>query len=123
MVVNIYDTANELSRQLRETQEYQGLKKAFEALKADSDTFDTFKKFQQAQADAQYKQMTGQQPTDDEIKNIQNLAKEVSGKKVVQDLMNQERQVDSMLQQLNKTITSPIQDLYSEVMPKMPGQE
>ena len=77
----------------------------------------------QAQADAQHKQMTGQQPTDDEIKNIQNLAKEVSGKKVVQDLMNQERQVDSMLQQLNKTITSPIQDLYSEVMPKMPGQE
>ncbi|MGM9883096.1 MAG: YlbF family regulator [Limosilactobacillus reuteri] len=123
MVVNIYDTANELSRQLRETQEYQGLKKAFEALKANSDTFDTFKKFQQAQADAQHKQMTGQQPTDDEIKNIQNLAKEVSGKKVVQDLMNQERQVDSMLQQLNKTITSPIQDLYSEVMPKMPGQE
>ena len=123
MVVNIYDTANELSRLLRETQEYQGFKKAFEALKADSDTFDTFKKFQQAQADAQHKQMTGQQPTDDEIKNIQNLAKEVSGKKVVQDLMNQERQVDSMLQQLNKTITSPIQDLYSEVMPKMPGQE
>ena len=112
MVVNIYDTANELSRQLRETQEYQGLQKAFEALKADSDTFGTFKKFQQAQADAQHKQMTGQQPTD-----------EVSGKKVVQDLMNQERQVDSMLQQLNKTITSPIQDLYSEVMPKMPGQE
>lgn len=123
MVVDIYDTANELSRQLRETQEYQGLQKAFEALKADSDTFDTFKKFQQAQADAQHKQMTGQQPTDDEIKNIQNLAKEVSGKKVVQALMNQERQVDSMLQQLNKTITSPIQDLYSEVMPKMPGQE
>ncbi|MBB1122627.1 YlbF family regulator [Limosilactobacillus albertensis] len=123
MVVNIYDTANELSRQLRETQEYQGLKTAFEALKADSETFDTFKKFQQAQADSQHKQMTGQQPTDDEIKNIQNLAKEVSGKKVVQDLMNQERQVDSMLQQLNKTITSPIQDLYSEVMPKMPGQE
>ena len=90
MVVNIYDTANELSRQLRETQEYQGLQKAFEALKADGDTFDTFKKFQQAQADAQHKQMTGQQPTDDE---------------------------------LNKTITSPIQDLYSEVMPKMPGQE
>lgn len=27
MVVNIYDTANELSRQLRETQEYQGLKR------------------------------------------------------------------------------------------------
>lgn len=123
MVVNIYDNANELSRQLRETQEYQGLEKAFQALKADSETFATFKKFQQAQADAQQKQMTGQQPSEDEIKNIQNLAKEVSGKKVVQDLMNQERQIDNMLQQLNKTITSPIQELYSEVMPKMPEQK
>ena len=28
-MVNIYDTANELSNQLKETQEYQGLKKAF----------------------------------------------------------------------------------------------
>ena len=123
MVVNIYDNANELSRQLRETQEYQGLEKAFQALKADSETFATFKKFQQAQADAQQKQMTGQQPSEDEIKNIQNLAQEVSGKKVVQDLMNQERQIDNMLQQLNKTITSPIQELYSEVMPKMPEQK
>ena len=35
-MVNIYDTANELSNQLKETQEYQGLKKAFDSLKADS---------------------------------------------------------------------------------------
>ena len=47
MVVNIYDTANELSRQLRETQEYQGLQKAFEALKADGDTFDSSNKLKQ----------------------------------------------------------------------------
>ena len=123
MVVNIYDTANEMSRQLTETQEFQNLKKAFDALKADEDAFTSFKKFQQMQVEAQKKQMQGQKPSDDEIKAIQTIAQEISGKKAVQDLMNQERQVDSMLQQLNKTITSPIQDLYSEVMPKMPGQE
>lgn len=122
MVVNIYDTANDLSRQLVETQEYQGLKKAFDALKADSDAFESFKKFQQMQANAQQKQMTGQQPTDDEIKAIQTLAQEISGKKAVQDLMTQERQIDQMLQQLNKTITGPIQNLYSEIMPKNPQE-
>ena len=46
MVVNIYDTANEMSRQLTETQEFQNLKKAFDALKADEDAFTSFKKFQ-----------------------------------------------------------------------------
>ena len=84
MVVNIYDTANDMSRQLVETQEYQGLKKALDELKADSEAFESFKKFQKMQASAQ---------------------------------QNQERQIDQMLQQLNKTITSPIQDLYSDIMP------
>lgn len=110
MVVNIYDTANEMSRQLVETQEYQNLKKAFDALKADEDAFTSFKKFQQMQVE-------GQKPSDDEIKAIQTIAQEISGKKAVQDLMNQERQVDQMLQQVNKTITAPLQSLYSEIMP------
>lgn len=35
MVVNIYDTANELERQMRQTQEFIGLKEAFDDLKAD----------------------------------------------------------------------------------------
>lgn len=117
MVVNIYDSANEMSRQLVDTQEYQGLKKALDELKADTEAFNSFKKFQQMQAGAQQKQMKGEKPSDDEIKEIQTLAKEISGKKAVQNLMNQERQVDQMLQQLNKTITSPIQDLYSDLMP------
>ena len=69
------------------------------------------------QVEAQKKQMQGQQPSDDEIKAIQTIAKEISGKKAVQDLMNQERQVDQMLQQVNKTITDPLQSLYSEIMP------
>lgn len=117
MVVNIYDSANEMSRQLVDTQEYQGLKKALDELRADTEAFNSFKKFQQMQAGAQQKQMKGEKPSDDEIKAIQTLAKEISGKKAVQNLMNQERQVDQMLQQLNKTITSPIQDLYSDLMP------
>lgn len=117
MVVNIYDSANEMSRQLVDTQEYQGLKKALDELKADTEAFNSFKKFQQMQAGAQQKQMKGEKPSDDEIKAIQTLAKEISSKKAVQNLMNQERQVDQMLQQLNKTITSPIQDLYSDLMP------
>ena len=117
MVVNIYDSANEMSRQLVDTQEYQGLKKALDELKADTEAFNSFKKFQQMQAGAQQKQMKSEKPSDDEIKAIQTLAKEISGKKAVQNLMNQERQVDQLLQQLNKTITSPIQDLYSDLMP------
>ena len=44
----------------------------------------------------------------------------MSSKPEVQTLMNQERAVDNMLQQLNRTITSPIQDIYKDVMPQGP---
>lgn len=116
MVVNIYDTANELEKQMRETQEFKALEAAFNKMMADEEAFTLFKKFQKAQADAQNKQMQGQKLAEDEIKNVQNLASEVSKKDVVKNLMDKERQMDDMMQQLNKTITEPIQELYKKAM-------
>ncbi|WP_093626344.1 YlbF family regulator [Limosilactobacillus gorillae] len=118
MVVNIYDTANELERQMRETQEFMGLKEAFDNLKADKEATDLFVKFQAKQAAAQQKQAQGQQISDDEIKEIQGLAKDVTAKPVIQALMAKEQQVDQMIQQLNQIITGPIQDLYKQLGPQ-----
>ncbi len=118
MVVNIYDTANEMERQMRETQEFQALKKAFEDLQKDADASLLFTKFQAEQAAAEKKERSGQQLTKDEITEIQNLAKEVSKKPAVQNLLNQERGLDQMMQKLNQIITEPIRDLYNSAMPK-----
>lgn len=115
-MVNIYDTANELAKQMRETQEFTELEKAFNEMMADKPSFDMFKRFQKAQADAQQKQMQVQTLTDDEIKHVQNMANEVSQMDVVKNLMEKERQMDSMMQQLNQSITAPIQELYKKAM-------
>lgn len=116
MVVNIYDTANELAEQMRKTQEFTALQAAFNDMMADKDAFELFKQFQKAQASAQQKQMKGEKLSDDEIKNVQTLATEVSKKDVVKKLMEKERQMDGMMQQLNKTITAPITELYKQAM-------
>lgn len=105
MVVNIYDTANELERQMRQTQEFIGLKEAFDDLKADKEATDLFVKFQAKQAAAQQKQMQGQEISEDEIKEIQAL-------------MAKEQQVDQMIQQLNQIITGPLQELYKQFGPQ-----
>ncbi|HJA73030.1 MAG TPA: YlbF family regulator [Candidatus Limosilactobacillus faecipullorum] len=118
MVVNIYDTANELERQMRETQEYKDLVAAFDKLKEDQAAFDLFKKFQKSQMDAQQKQMAGKDLSEDEIKEVQDLAKQVSAKQSVIDLMEVERRVDGMMQELNKVITKPIQEVYKEILPQ-----
>lgn len=116
MVVNIYDTANELAKQMRETQEFTALESAFNDMMADKEAFELFKQFQKAQASDQQKQMKGDKLSDEEINNVQTLATEVSKKDVVKKLMEKERQMDSMMQQLNQTITAPITELYKKAM-------
>ena len=123
MVVNIYDTANEMERQMRETQEFQALKKAFDDMQKDADASLMFTKFQAKQAAAEKKERSGQQLTKDEITEIQSLAKEVSTKPAVQNLLNQERGLDQMMQKLNQIITEPIRDLYNSAMPKSADNE
>lgn len=50
-------------------------------LKKDEDAFGTFQKFQEKQMQAQQKQMQGVQLTEEEIKEVQDLAKEVGQKR------------------------------------------
>lgn len=116
MVVNIYDTANEMEKQMRETQEFKALQDAFEELKKDAEAFDTFKKFEQTQALLQAKQMKNEKVTDDEVKQMQQLATDAAAKDAIQSLMQKEQALDNMLQELNKTITGPIQELYGQVL-------
>ena len=89
MVVNIFDTANEMSRQMVETQEYLDLKAAVDNLMADEAAVALFRDFQKQQAEAQHKQMQGQQPSEDEIKAIQETAKKVSAEESIMKLMEQ----------------------------------
>lgn len=112
MVVNIYDTANQMERDLRDTQEFAALKEAHEAMRADANAFSMFQDFQNMQMKLQQKQMQGQQPTEDEIQAAQDLAGKVGEIEVVKTLMEKEQAVDQMLSQINQVITKPIQELY-----------
>lgn len=116
MVVNIYDTANQMEEQMRETQEFKALQEAFETLKNDAEAFDTFKKFEKTQAQLQAKQMKNEKVSDDEVKQMQQLATAAASKDAIQSLMQKEQALDNMLQELNKTITGPIQELYRQVL-------
>lgn len=117
MVVNIYDTANEMEEQMNKTQEFTALKKAFADMQNDPDSMLLFTKFQSKQMELQKKQQAGQQPTQDEIKEMQDLAQQFSAKPLIKNLMQKEQAMDNMLQQLNEIITGPIRNLYNSVMP------
>ena len=82
-------------------------------MKEDDATYKLFKRFQQIQMDLQQKQMAGQQVTDDEMSRARDVADQVAKIEAVKTLMDAERGVNALLNQLNQTITQPIQDIYA----------
>lgn len=110
-VINIYDSANQLEQDLRSTQEYKDLKTAYDAVKADESAYQQFKEFQKAQIDFQNKQMQGStQETD--LDNIKELGAQVEKVKVIMNLMNKERALAQLIDEINQIMFKPVSELY-----------
>ncbi|MBA1434587.1 hypothetical protein EQ827_04900 [Lactobacillus bombi] len=110
--MNVYDTANRLESELRQTPEVMGLQSAFSQMKADAMAYSLFQKMEKLQADFQQKQVSGQEISDEEIKNLQTISGQLTKFDSVQRLMEQERKVNAMMEELNKIISKPLAEIY-----------
>ena len=104
-MINIYDTANQMEQDLRKTSQYQELQTAYEALKADETAFKCFNEIHS---------LSGQKPTEDDFKKLQDLGKEADGYETLQTLMQKEQSLSMMMDELSKIIFRPIQELYKD---------
>lgn len=114
-MTNVYDSANQVEKDLRETDAYIALKEAYKVVNEDSEAGELFKKFQNIQMSFQEKQMTGQDISDEEIQAAQELTTVVSANEKINALMNCEQQMSVIVNDLNKIIMKPIQELYQGV--------
>lgn len=114
MAVNVYDTANQLEGELRQTDEYMALQAAYGKMKQNELAYTMFKKFQKLNIELQQKHMQGQELKDDELKNAHDLAEKVGQFKEVQELMEKEKGMSQMMDDLNQIITKPVQELYTD---------
>ncbi|UQS82627.1 YlbF family regulator [Bombilactobacillus folatiphilus] len=112
-MVNVYDTANQLEKDLRQSEEVMGLQAAFNQMKADPMAYQMFQQMQEMQEKLQQKQMANQEITDDEFKQLQTLSGQLSKFDSVQNLMQQEQKINAMMEELNKIISKPIADIYN----------
>ncbi|AVK62354.1 hypothetical protein C5Z25_11565 [Lactobacillus sp. CBA3605] len=112
MAVNIYDTANQLEQELRDTKEFKELKAAYATMQTNASAFDLFKDFQEIQMQLSQKQMNGEDLTDDEVQKAHDLADKVSNVDEIKTLMGKERNLNQLMNDLNQVITKPVQELY-----------
>lgn len=112
MTTNIYDTANQLEREIRELEQFKALEKAFNTLKADEAVFGVFAEFQELQQGLQQKMQMGEEVTEEEITRAQEMTAQFQEEALITELMTAEQAFSIVLNDLNRIITTPLQELY-----------
>ncbi|WP_018924227.1 YlbF family regulator [Salsuginibacillus kocurii] len=112
MSTNVHDKAHELASSLRESDEFQQLKGFHEQVENDEVAKRMLDNFRQLQLDLQQKQMQGEQPSEEEISQAQKQFEMVQQHEVISKLMEQEQKMSTVIGDLNKIITEPLEELY-----------
>lgn len=113
-MTNIYDTANQLERDLRSTDQYKALEATFAAMKADETSYNVFKQFQNAQLEIQQMMGQGDAPDESKMQEWQEIAGKLEEYPLVKDLMAQEQAMDILMRDINEIVTKPMADLYKQ---------
>ena len=111
-MANVYDAANEIERDLREADQYVGLKEAIAEVKADEEANEILVEFQGMQALVYQKQQMGQEISEEEAAQAQEVSKKMTENELTSNLMEKERELNQVLTDINEIIMKPIQELY-----------
>ncbi|API89084.1 hypothetical protein BKP56_07380 [Marinilactibacillus sp. 15R] len=112
MSVNIYDTANQLEREIRETEQFVKLQEAFTAVKNDEEASKIFEEFRSVQQVLQQKQMSGQEITEEEAQHAQEISGKIGQNETISGLLEAEKQVGQMIDDINQVVLKPVRELY-----------
>ncbi|HEY4553702.1 MAG TPA: YlbF family regulator [Bacillaceae bacterium] len=112
MAVNLYDSAYELEKAMRNSEEYIHLKKMYKDVANDAEANRMFGEFRNVQMQLQQKQMMGQDITEDEVMEAQYIANQVQENDKVTRLMEAEQRMSNAITELNKIIMKPLDELY-----------
>jgi cell fate (sporulation/competence/biofilm development) regulator YlbF (YheA/YmcA/DUF963 family) len=108
--MNIYDTMNQLERELRALPEYQAVVTALTAVKADEVASDLYAKFMTLQTKLQ----TGQLVEEAQQKEAQELFLEIQKNDLLADLLSKEQTLQIITSDLQEIVYKPLQELYGQ---------
>ncbi|MEH6936908.1 YlbF family regulator [Bacillus sp. JJ664] len=115
MTVNIHDIAYSLQNALNEHPDLKNLQSLYSQILADPSAKPLFSEFQNFQMTMQQKMMQGAQISPEESAQAQALMAKVSQNPLISNLMQAEQRMNLVIQDLNKIIMKPLEDLYSSL--------
>ncbi|MFS0577241.1 YlbF family regulator [Sporosarcina sp. 179-K 3D1 HS] len=115
MAVNIYDDVNRLEATLRQTTEFQEVKYAIEAVKADNTALELFKSFRKIQMTLQEKQMQGVEIVQEELEYAQKTAQLAQQNPKIMAMLEAEMKLSGLIEEINRVLMKPVQSLYESI--------
>lgn len=111
-MTNVQDQANALEAALRESEEFQQMKELYSKVNNNAESKKLFDEFRDIQMTLQQKQMQGEELLEEEIQKAQNSAQEIENDENIRGLMEAEQKMSELIQNLNRVIMKPIEELY-----------
>ena len=108
---NIYDSANELSRGLRELPEYKSVKAAKDAIQADEQASKIFADYIAFQQEIQVMAQTGQMPDGSFQEKMQSFSKQIQENALLSDFFAKQQQLSIYLSDIEKIVFEPVSEL------------
>jgi cell fate (sporulation/competence/biofilm development) regulator YlbF (YheA/YmcA/DUF963 family) len=112
MAVNIYDSAYEMEKAIRSSNEYVNLKRLYDEVNADESARNMFESFRNIQMQLQQKQMMGEDISQEEVEQAQKTVALVQQHEKISQLMQAEQQMSVVITEINKLIMKPLEELY-----------
>ncbi len=109
--MNIYDTANKLASEIKQSEEYIEYKKVKEELNSLPEIKEKINKFETARQEMQKLMIKGGTPVEEKATEIQNLYAELVQNEIAKKYFDLEIKFSVMITDINKIISESIKDV------------
>ena len=113
MTKNIHDVAYELQKAIAENDDFKTLKESYAAVQADTASKNLFDEFRTMQLSLQQKMMQGQEITEEDNQQAQEVVVRIQQDAKITKLMETEQRLNVVIGDVNKIIMKPLEELYS----------
>lgn len=109
--MNVYDTANRLAQEIKESPEYEIYKKNKEEVNSNVEYKSKIEDFEKSRYDMQVKQMQGIEISKEEQEKLENKYSEMLNEPKIKEYFDAEMRFNVLLTDVNKIIAEAVKDV------------
>ncbi|MGL5347483.1 MAG: YlbF family regulator [Peptostreptococcaceae bacterium] len=110
--MGVYDTANRLANEIKNSKEYKDFKRYMKAIKDDKESEELLREYRTIQLQIQQSAMQNQRVDKKSMMKVESIQKKVSSNKKIYNYLISEQKFTSMMENINKILAKAVEQDY-----------